>query len=176
LPAPKKLDSEGLWNYALRALARRPHSFAELRSKLNLRTADRSIVPPVMEKLREYGFADDQKFSQTFATARLQNDGFGRSRVLRDLRAKRVPGDVAAQAVAQTFEGTSEDDLIARFIERRFRGKDLTVWLLEEKNLASAYRRLRVAGFSSTRSLAALKRYKADLPDWDEPEESAESD
>ena len=31
---PKKLDSEGLWSYALRSLAGRAHSISELREKL----------------------------------------------------------------------------------------------------------------------------------------------
>jgi regulatory protein len=49
--------------------------------------------------------------------------------------------------------------LIEAFLKRKYRGKDLGPLLKEEKNLASAFRRLRYAGFSSSESIRVLKRY-----------------
>jgi hypothetical protein len=43
--------------------------------------------------------------------------------------------------------------------------------LQEEKTLAAVYRRLRLAGFSSTNSLTVLRRYKQDIADVNEPAE-----
>jgi regulatory protein len=170
----KKLDEGGLWEYALRILARKAYSASEIKQKLHLRAAQVSDVPPVLTKLKEYGFADDEKFSETFAQSRLRNEGFGRSRVLRDLRTKRVSPKVAEQAIEKTFAGTSEAELIDNFLARKYRSKDLTVFLKEEKNLASAYRKLRVAGFTSNAAVAALKRHAKRTADWDLGDDSVE--
>jgi regulatory protein len=167
----KKLDNGGLWEYALRVLGQRPHSATELRQKLSKRSESAADVATVMGKLRDYGLVDDTKFSEAFASSRLQNRGFGRFRVLRDLRSKRVSGNTAGAAVEKTFAGTDEAELIQRFLERKYRGKKLEEFLKEEKNLASAYRRLRTAGFSSGNSLSILKRYAQQVEDWSELEE-----
>ena len=169
--SPVKLEGEALWTYALRVLAQRPHSLGELRQKLGRRATEPSEVAAAMEKLKEYGLADDSKFSEAFASARLQNQGFGKQRVLRDLRTKRVSGKVAEEAISKVFEDTNETDLIRQFLDRKYRGKDLSLFLKEEKNLAGVYRRLRLAGFASSPCLAVLRDYKSDLPETEETDE-----
>jgi regulatory protein len=171
---PKTLNAEGLWGYALRILGARPHSEAELRQKLSRRAAAPEDVASTLARLREYGLADDQKFSETFATARLQNEGFGRFRVLRDLRGKRVPSAVAEQAVSQAFADTNEAELASAFLMRKYRGKNLPEFLSQEKNVASAYRRLRMAGFSSGVALSVLKRHAKHIEIDEVPEELEE--
>ncbi|MFL6447803.1 MAG: regulatory protein RecX [Bryobacteraceae bacterium] len=166
----KKLGREELWNYALRLLAQRPYSSAELKTKLSRRSDSASVIAETLTKLREYGIADDEKFSEAFASSRLQNDGFGRSRVLRDLRAKRVPRHIAEMAVEKTFAKTEEHELAAQFLERKYRNKNLGELLQDQKKFAAAYRRLRVAGFSGAVSLSILKQHAAETAEWIEPE------
>ncbi len=168
---PKKLDADALWNYALRALGQRAHSANELRIKLSRRAENAGDVNAAMEKLREYGLADDTKFSEALAASRLQNQGFGRFRVLRELRSKRVAGAVAESVVAKTFAGTDEKDLIQKYLDRKYRGKNLAEFFKDQKNLAGAYRRLRTAGFSGRGSLEVLNRYSKGFEEWNEPEE-----
>ncbi|HZQ54453.1 MAG TPA: regulatory protein RecX [Bryobacteraceae bacterium] len=168
---PKKLDQEGLWEYALGLLGQRPYSVADLRKKLAGRAEAAADVPPVITKLKEYGLVNDQKFSESFASSRLQNQGFGKFRVIRELRVKRVAPKIAEEAVSKVFAGTEEKDLIEQFLARKYRGKDLKEFLSEEKNLASAYRRLRTAGFTSAGSFSVLKRYARELEEWKEQEE-----
>ena len=167
---PKKLTPDELWNYALRLLAQRPYSIADLKAKLSRRSDSPSDVAETLAKLREYGMADDEKFSEAFASSRLQNDGFGRSKVLRDLRAKRVPRSVAEKAVDKTFEKTDESRLAGQFLLRKYRNKDLRELLKDEKQFAGAYRRLRMGGFSSSVSLSLLKSYANETAEWMEPE------
>jgi regulatory protein len=174
-PPPRMLDAEELWNYSLRLLARRPYSVGELKAKLSRRSDSSSVVASTLEKLREYGMADDEKFSEAFASSRLQNDGFGQARVLRDLRAKRVSPSVAENAVRKTFEKADEGELAHQFLLRRYRNKDLRQLLKEEKQFASAYRKLRVAGFGSGISLSVLKRYTKCAAEWIEPEPDGEA-
>jgi regulatory protein len=168
---PKKLDSDGLWDHALRLLGRRAHSVGELRTKLARRADSQATLGSVVARLREYGLVDDKQFSDAFAVARLQNNGFGKFRVLRDLRGRKVSATVAENAVAQTFAGTDEQELAAQFLQRKYRGKNLALFLKEEKNLASAYRRLRTGGFSSSASMSVLKRFSRAVEEWEEPEE-----
>ncbi len=165
---PKKLNETELWDYALRILGRRAHSIGELKQKLAARAESRPDIDTTLEKLRQYGFADDRKFSEAFAGSRLQNQGFGRMRILHELRSKRISPAIAAKAVEKAFDGTDELQLIQNFLDRKYRGKDLKKFLQEEKNLASTYRRLRVAGFSSAASLRVLKRYSQRADGWDE--------
>lgn len=168
---PKKLDADGLWEYALRILGQRAHSTGELRQKLLRRAISTADVNAAMAKLRDYELTNDRKFSEAFASARLQNQGFGKFRVLRELRARKVSATVAESAVEKTFAGADELGLIERFLDRKYRGKNLPEFLKEEKNLASAYRRLRTAGFSSSGALSVLKRYAGSMEEWSEPED-----
>jgi regulatory protein len=55
--------------------------------------------------------------------------------------------------------------MIGKFLERKYRGKDLRELFREEKHVASAYRRLRTAGFSSANSLRVLKRHASQASD-----------
>jgi regulatory protein len=167
-----KLGEDALWDLALKQLSRRAHSANQLRQKLLPRAESAASVTAVMQKLREYGYTDDQKFSEAFATSRLQNEGFGRFRVLRDLQSKRVASGVAEQAVAKVFEGANESELIDAYLARKYRSVDLSDFLQEDKNTASVYRRLRTAGFTSSASLAALKRHAHRAADWEEPPDS----
>lgn len=166
---PTKLGEEALWDHALKILSRRAQSANELKAKLSQRADSPASVTAVMQKLREYGYTDDQKFSEAFATSRLQNEGFGKFRVLRDLQSKRVSSGVAQQAVAKIFEDSDEKELIDTYLARKYRSVVLYDFLQLEKNVASAYRRLRTAGFSSSASLAALKRHGQRSVDWEEP-------
>lgn len=145
--------------YALRALGLRAHSSGELRQKLTRRAEQVGDIDKVLAKLNESGYLDDRKYAESYATLRLENEGHGRSRVLRDLRQRRIAPALAEQTVNRTFHETDEVELIEAYLKRKFRGKDLPSFLAVEKNLMSAYRRLRYAGFSSGNSIRVLKRY-----------------
>ncbi len=168
---PKKLDADGLWSYALKALQVKPYSAGEFRRKLNLKAETPAAAQATMAKLLEYGLINDNSFSENYAASRLQNQGFGRFRVLQDLRGKQVSGEVATKAVETAFTGTDEQTLIAQFLERKYRNVDLPAYLKVEKNLASAYRRLRVSGFSSTATVAVLRRFASKADEIDEQPE-----
>ena len=156
---PKPLERDALLEYASRALAARALSIGELKQKLRSRAAQETDVDSVLSSLKQAGALNDRKFADSYASARLTNQGFGSSRVLRDLMVRKVPSTVAKEAVRQAYEETDESALIEQFLARKYRGKDLPALLQEEKYLASAYRRLRTAGFNSSASIRVLKRY-----------------
>ena len=45
------------------------------------------------------------------------------------------------------------------YVARKFRGRNLTEYLADPSHLASAYRKLRYAGFGSSACIRVLKRY-----------------
>jgi regulatory protein len=156
------LGRDALMDYAARALAMRAMTAPELRARLAKRAAAAADVDDVIARLKEAKALDDRRFAEYYATARLENQGFGKMRVLRDLRQRRVAGDVAGEVVEKTFEGVDETGLIEQYLARKFRGKDLPVYLSEPKHLMSAFRRLRLAGFSAGASIRALRKYAAE--------------
>lgn len=156
---PRRLDAEALWQYALRALGGRAHSVGELRQKLERRAERAADVAAVLARLKECGFLDDKRYAEAVASWRLDSQGLGKARALNDLRKRRVAPSVAEKAVAKVYDETDEVALIEAFLRRKYRAVALEAFLAEPKNLASAYRRLRVAGFNSSDSLRVLKRF-----------------
>jgi regulatory protein len=169
---PKLLDAEGLWNYSIKILSMRALSSSEVREKLRRKASNASDIDTVLVRLREYGYINDARFAESYASARRDNQGFGRMRVLRDLRTRRVAPALAASTVQEAFEGTDEDSMIQAFLLRKFRNVPLREQLQDPKKLQSAYRKLRFAGFSSAASIRVLKRYAAEADQLeDAPEE-----
>jgi regulatory protein len=176
MPAPKrprKLAAEELFEYAVKCLAARIYSTGDLTAKLRLRAANIPDVAATIDRLKDIGYLNDQHFAETWAAARLANDGFGKIRVLNDLRKHRISGDLAEGAVNQAIDGRSEAELIDGYIERRMASQNLE----DERKLASAFRRLRRAGFTTATILQALKQRAARPEILDEfPEEEPEEE
>ena len=173
---PRRLGDEALWSYALKVLTGRAQSTGELREKLRRRAERAAAVDDVLARLKDHGYLDDRRFAESYATARLENQGLGKMRVLRDLRQRRVAPQLAEQATAKTYQDTDEGVLIEEFLKKKYRGKKLGEFLAVEKNLAAAYRRLRYAGFAAGASIRVLKRYAKQAEDLEglEPEEPGE--
>lgn len=155
----KLLERDQLVTWALRALGGRAYSTGELREKLRTHAARLEDIEGVLAHLKEAGYLDDRRFAENYAAARLENQGFGKLRVLRDLRQRRVAGKLASDVADRTYDGKEELELVDQFLKRKYRGKQLGPFLADEKNLAAAFRRLRYAGFSAGASIRVLKRY-----------------
>jgi regulatory protein len=174
---PRPLDAESLWSYALKALAGRAHSTGELREKLRRRAEHVSDIDEVIARLKENGYLDDRRFAEGFATARLSNDRLGRGRVIQDLRQRRVAPAVAEKTVKQVYEEVDEQTLIDEFIRKKYRLAAREQLFQDEKDLASAYRRLLRAGFQTGNIVRALKRFAKNpelLDSFEPPEEEVE--
>ena len=163
-------------SYAALLLAQRAMSSGELRQKLRLKALDPADIDPLIEQLTEYGVLNDARYAEAYASARKENQGFGQARVLNDLSKRRIPTALAKVAIATTFAGTDELVLNEDFLARKFRNKNLPEFLKETKNLASAFRRLRTAGYSSTNTLKVLRRYSEQANHIDEDALEADPD
>lgn len=168
---PKPLDAAGLLDYAIRSLSARALTQGELRARLTRRAADPADVEPAITRLKEYGYLNDRRFAETFARLRLENQGFGRFRVLRDLKTRRVAPQLAEKVVADTYRQADEDVLIQEYLARKLRRQSPTD--LTPSRFASLYRSLLRAGFSAAGIRKALERVSVP-EEWIEGVESAE--
>ncbi|MGA2738017.1 MAG: RecX family transcriptional regulator [Bryobacteraceae bacterium] len=166
------LDAAALWEYALLLLGGRAYSSGELREKLRRKAVRAADVDPTIARLKEYGYLDDRKFAENFAAARLENQGLGKTRVLADLSRRRVTPAVAQQTVGKVYENVSEEGLAEDFVRRKFRMAARESLFQDEKQMASAYRRLMHAGFRPATAVAVLKKFarNPELLDGFEPE------
>lgn len=156
---PKKKDAAQLWEYALKALGRRAMSAAEIRQRLKEKASEAGDIEPVMAKLQEYGYINDDRFAEEYASARRVNQGLGKMRVLMDLRGRRVASEAAGLAVEKIYADTDELKLVEAYVARKFRNRNLAEYLSDPAHLASAYRKLRYAGFGSSSCIRVLKKY-----------------
>jgi regulatory protein len=174
---PLLLDAAALWEYALLVLGGRAHSTGDLRQKLRGKAMRAADVDPTIARLKECGYLDDRKFAESFAAARLENAGLGKTRVLADLSRRRVAPAVALQSVGKVYEDINEQTLAEDFVRRKFRMASKENLFQDEKQMASAYRRLVRAGFRSATAIAVLKKFARDpnlLDGFEPPEETGE--
>jgi len=103
-------------------LTAKQRSVEELRERLlEGRGATEAVVDEVIARLRDYGYLDDAKFAQSYASLRLRERPLGRRRLARDLSLKKVDKQTATTALDEVFEATPEAELIERAIAKRLR-------------------------------------------------------
>lgn len=171
------LDAEGLWSYALKVLGGRAHSTGELKEKLRRRASRVADVEDILARLKDHGYLNDQRFAENFAASRLSNDKFGRTRVIQDLRQRRVAPALAERATRQVYQNVKEESLIEEWIRRKYRLAPREHLFEEDKDLAAAYRRLVRAGFRTGDIVQVLKRFAKDpglLDSFEPPEPPSE--
>ncbi len=174
---PRHLNSEDLWNYALRALGGRAHSTGEMREKLGRRAEKAEDVESVLARLKQSKYLDDRQFAEAYASARLANERFGKTRVLLDLRHRRVAPALAEKTVDAVYQDIDESALIEEWIRRKYRASPREGLFQEDKDLASAYRRLLRAGFRTGEIIRVLKKFAKNpqlLDSFEPPEETEE--
>jgi len=144
---PRQLETEAeLYDVAVRALMRRAHSVHEMKKKLERRSDNKLLVQLVMARLKENGMIDDARYAKQFARQRTESRKQGRFRIARDLRGRGIPDRHIETALDETAKATDEGAMVRQRIEgklRSFRGE------IDEKKMASIYRSLLQAGFSS---------------------------
>jgi regulatory protein len=162
---PKKIFTEAeLYDYAVGALARRMRSIAELKRLLRNRVeADteigKTLVELIIVRLKDQGYLNDAKFAAAFSTYRRDNEKYGRARVITDLKAKGVHGDVIEKAVASTYDEVKEESLARDYLRRKRLQKPERH---NQKQAARIFRQLTRAGFRPMTIFNILKRWDID--------------
>ena len=106
---------------ALRRLARRDHSVAELRRALLDRGHDAAEVEAALERLRRERYLDDSGFAERFARSRMAHQGHGRLRIRHDLRERGVDRGVTEAGIAGALREVDERDVLDGLARRYWR-------------------------------------------------------
>lgn len=159
----RRLAENELYAYALKSLAARASSSGDMRVKLQRRALRASDVDTVLARLKDAGFLNDERYAESFAAWRRDNQRHGKRRIQRDLSAHRVPPKVAQQAIQEAFEGTDEPAMIREHIARRIRHSGPPK---DRKGLASLFRHLVSAGFSPALIFPELRRLDKEGAEW----------
>ncbi len=162
---PRKLFTEAeLYDYAVGALARRMRSVAELKRLLRNRVeADtefgKTLVELIVVRLKDQGYLNDAKYAAAFSSYRRDNEKFGRMRVVTDLKAKGVHGDVIEKAVSSVYDDVKEENLARDYLRRKRLQKPKDK---DQKQAARIFRQLMRAGFGSKTIFTILKKWEVD--------------
>ena len=151
----KRLDTEAeLYDVALLALTRRPHSVHEMKKLLERRATRELLAQVVIARLKENGLLDDSRYAKQFARQRVEIRRQGEFRIARDLRARGIPDCHIEAAIGESTNDEVERAAVRQRIQRKlklFRGP------LDQKKIASLYGTLLRAGFSSDTIRRELK-------------------
>src|SRR5688500_15063595 len=106
---------------ALRMLARRELSVAEVRSRLLDREHSAEDSEAAIQQLLASGALDDTRVARAYARTAATVKGRGRLRVQQELHAMGIARDVATAAIAETYGDVDERALIDKAIQKKLR-------------------------------------------------------
>lgn len=121
---------------AVKLLAAKPRSIEELRERLLEKPwASGEAVEYALEKLKGYGYLNDESYALGFASARVRQKPVGRQRLARDLQLKKISRETADAALDLVYQETPEEELIKTAIEKRVRLRGRPATRQETKSL-----------------------------------------
>lgn len=152
------LDAGAARERALKLLARREHSAAELAFKLQRRGAEADIAQAAVAKVQDAGLQSDARYAEMLVRNRIEQ-GYGPLRIRAELAAAGIQESVARAAL-----DAANCDWVARCAElrrRKFRTqpKGAADWQKQYRYLASH-------GFMADAIRAAMKASSAPEEDW----------
>jgi len=163
-PRPKKktYTEAELYEYAIGALGRRMRSVAELKRLLRPRVEaetefGQTLVELVIRKLKDQGYLNDSKYAAAYSSFRRDNEKFGRYRVITDLKAKGVHGEVIEQAVSSVYDEVNDEKQARDYLKRKRLKKPQ-----DQKQAARIFRQLARAGFGTKTIFTILKKWDVD--------------
>lgn len=150
-------DENSLYDYAIGALGRRMRSVAELKRLLRNRCTEPEIIEQVVSRLKDQKYLNDSNYAAAYSSFRRDNEKFGRRRVITDLKAKGVHGDVIEKAIEDAYSGVKEEELARAFLKRKRLKQPAN-----NKDAARIFRALVRAGFGPGVSVRILKNWDVD--------------
>ena len=161
-PKQKTYTEEELYQYAVKSLASRMRSIADLKRALRRRVeADtelgQTLVELVIRKLKDQGYLNDSQYAAAYSSFRRDNEKFGRRRVITDLKIKGVHGDVIEKAVSSVYDDVDEEAQARAYLRRKRVQKPKN-----QKETARIFRSLMRAGFGGKTIFTILKKWDVD--------------
>ena len=150
-----------LYGCAVAALGRRMRTVAELKRFLRARVAESelgdALIELVIRRLKDQRYLNDTDYAASFSSLRRDNEKFGRMRVVTELKARGVHGDIIEKTVQAAYDGVNEEQQARDFLRRKRLHKPST-----DKEAAKIFRTLARAGFRTRTAVAILKKWDVD--------------
>jgi regulatory protein len=157
----RSYDAASLYEYAVGALGRRMRTVAEIKRLMRNRVGKQEdgevLIEAVVQRLKEQRYLNDTSYATAYSSLRRENEKFGRMRVVSDLKAKGVHGDVIEKTVGAAYDGVDEEKLARDFMARKRLKKPA-----DQKQAARIFRTMMRAGFSARVVVRILKNWDVD--------------
>jgi regulatory protein len=148
--------SDDTYLTALKMLARRELSEAQLRQRLLRRQHDPDAIDAALARLKSERSLDDERVAGAIARSETNLKKRGRYRVTRQIEAAGIASSIAKRIVDETFAAIDGDALIAQALARRLRGRSR---IEDDREFQRLYRYLVAQGFEPDRVMALLRTY-----------------
>jgi len=146
--------NEAAFQAAVRTLAARAYSVAELKQKLRSKSFSTTSINQTVLRLKKLGFLDDHRLAEQYASSLVRNRAFGRFRVERELKARRVDPRSVEPALKAAFEETDERALLEKVLDKKISSLRLP---LTRSRLASLFSSLKRRGFRMSDIINAVR-------------------
>jgi len=162
-PKRRTYSEDELYEYAVGALSRRMRTVAELKRLMRARIEEpgseyaETLVELVIRRLKDQGYVNDSNYAAYYSSMRRDNQKFGRSRVVTELKTRGVHGSVIDRAVDAAYQGVSEEKQAREYLRKKRMEKPR-----DQKETARIFRQLMRAGFGTRTIFAILKKWDID--------------
>ena len=142
---------------ALRMLARRELSEAQIRQRLGRRGESRESIDEAVARLKSERSIDDERVAGAIARTQAAGRNRGRRRVMQQIEAAGIDKSIAARAVDQVFQDIDPDALLSASLEKRMRGRER---IADDREFQRLFRYLSAQGFEADKILLHLRKYQ----------------
>jgi len=162
-PKRRQYSEDELYDYAVAALGRRMRTVAELKRLMRARIEEPeseygdTLVELVIRRLKDQGYLNDSNYAAYYTSMRRDNQKFGRSRVVTELKTRGVHASVIEKAVDAAYDGVSEEKLARDYLRKKRMEKPK-----DQKQTARIFRQLVRAGFRTRTIFGILKKWDVD--------------
>ena len=151
--------SDDTYLTALKMLARRELSEAQLRQRLLRRQHNSDAIDAAIARLKVDRSLDDARVAGAIARSETGLRKRGRYRVTRQIEAAGIAPSIAKRIVDETFAAIDGDALLTQALARRLRGRTS---IADDREFQRLYRYLVTQGFEPDRVMKLLRTYNRD--------------
>lgn len=148
-----KTTCPSAYDAALSYLSPKARTVREVELKLDEGSYSEGEIMQTIERLKEAGLLDDEKYARDFIESRLSTKPVSRFRLREQLRSHHVPEEIVSAALDEVEPGTEFENAVAvvKKFARQFEGIED-----EEKRRRLIYSRLQTRGYSHETIIAAM--------------------
>lgn len=142
--------------FALRLLARKDYSRAEMRQKLGQKGFSGEEIEKVLHKLSAHQLLDDLRYAQRLANYYGQEKLWGQWRIKHKLKEKGICPEIAEEVIAQEEKKIPAEERLKKILEKKLKNRTLSEF--SKKEIKKLTNQLHRHGFSWEEIVDILNR------------------